>query len=49
MKVVIVGASGKIGREVDRALSSGNEIVRVGADSQFKKFDELDEVSVSLN
>ena len=77
MKVVIVGASGKIGREVDRALSSDNEIVRVGAtsgdyqcdftrnesvvemlkavgaydhlvavvgaDSQFKKFDELDD------
>ncbi len=33
MKVVIVGASGKIGREVDRALSSDNEIVRVGATS----------------
>ena len=81
MKVVIVGASGKIGCEVDRALSSDNEIVRVGAtsgdyqcdftrnesivemfkavgaydhlvavvgaDSRFKKFDELDDVYVA--
>jgi NAD(P)-dependent dehydrogenase (short-subunit alcohol dehydrogenase family) len=30
MKVIIVGASGKIGREVDRALSGNHEIIRVG-------------------
>ena len=33
MKVTIVGASGKIGREIDKALSSSHEIVRVGATS----------------
>lgn len=77
MKIVIVGASGKIGREIDKALSIDNEIVRVGvtsgdfqcdftsnesivemfeavdtydhlvavvgADSQFRKFDELND------
>ena len=30
MKVVIVGASGKIGRGVDRAVSANHEVVRVG-------------------
>lgn len=77
MKVLIVGASGKIGREIDKALSADFEIVRVGAtsgdyqcdftsnesvidmfeavgiydhliavvgaDSQFKKFEELND------
>jgi NAD(P)-dependent dehydrogenase (short-subunit alcohol dehydrogenase family) len=33
MKIIIVGASGKIGREVDKALSGTHEIVRVGATS----------------
>ena len=33
MKVTIVGASGKIGREIDKALSNNHEIVRVGATS----------------
>ncbi|MEW8000905.1 MAG: short chain dehydrogenase [Candidatus Thiodiazotropha endolucinida] len=33
MKIIIVGASGKIGQETDRALSSNHEIVRVGATS----------------
>lgn len=33
MKVIIVGASGKIGREIDQALSDRHEIVRVGATS----------------
>ena len=33
MKIVIVGASGKIGREIDKLLSVGNEVVRVGATS----------------
>ena len=77
MKILIVGASGKIGREIDKALSADFEIVRVGAtsgdyqcdftsnesvidmfeavgiydhliavvgaDSQFKKFEELND------
>lgn len=30
MKVIIVGASGKIGRGVDRAVSANHEVVRVG-------------------
>jgi NAD(P)-dependent dehydrogenase (short-subunit alcohol dehydrogenase family) len=33
MKIIIVGASGRIGREVDKALSNGHDIVRVGAHS----------------
>ena len=30
MKIIIVGASGTIGREVDKALSGRHDIVRVG-------------------
>jgi NAD(P)-dependent dehydrogenase (short-subunit alcohol dehydrogenase family) len=30
MKIIIVGASGRIGKEVDKALSDSHEIVRVG-------------------
>jgi len=33
MKIIIVGASGRIGREVDKALSSNHDIIRVGAHS----------------
>jgi NAD(P)-dependent dehydrogenase (short-subunit alcohol dehydrogenase family) len=33
MKIIIVGASGRIGREIDKALSNGHDIVRVGAHS----------------
>jgi len=33
MKIIIIGASGRIGREVDKALSKRHEIVRVGAHS----------------
>jgi NAD(P)-dependent dehydrogenase (short-subunit alcohol dehydrogenase family) len=33
MKIIIVGASGRIGKEVDKALSGNHEIVRVGAHS----------------
>jgi len=33
MKIVIVGASGRIGKEVDKALSDNHEIIRVGAHS----------------
>jgi NAD(P)-dependent dehydrogenase (short-subunit alcohol dehydrogenase family) len=33
MKVIIVGASGRIGKEVDKALSDSHEIIRVGVRS----------------
>ena len=33
MKIIIVGASGKLGKEVDKALSGNHEIIRVGAHS----------------
>ncbi len=33
MKVIIVGASGTIGREIGKAVSSSHEVVRVGATS----------------
>lgn len=33
MKIIIVGASGKIGREINKAVSSNHEVVRVGATS----------------
>lgn len=33
MKIVIVGASGRIGKEVDKALSNNHEIIRVGVRS----------------
>jgi NAD(P)-dependent dehydrogenase (short-subunit alcohol dehydrogenase family) len=33
MKIIIVGASGRIGKEVDKALSNDHDIVRVGAHS----------------
>ena len=33
MKIIIIGASGIIGTEVDKALSIGNEIIRVGRSS----------------
>ncbi len=33
MKIIIVGASGRIGTEVDKALSGRHDIVRVGAHS----------------
>jgi len=33
MKIIIVGASGKIGKEVDKALSGNHDIIRVGAHS----------------
>ena len=33
MKIIIVGASGRIGREVDNALSGSHDIIRVGAHS----------------
>ena len=33
MKIIIVGASGRIGKEVDKALSGSHDIVRVGVRS----------------
>ena len=33
MKIIIVGASGRIGKEVDKALSNSHDIVRVGVRS----------------
>jgi len=33
MKIIIAGASGRIGREVEKALSNSHDIVRVGAHS----------------
>jgi NAD(P)-dependent dehydrogenase (short-subunit alcohol dehydrogenase family) len=33
MKIIIVGASGRIGKEVDKALSGSHEIIRVGTRS----------------
>jgi dihydrodipicolinate reductase len=30
MKIIIVGAFGRIGKEVDKALTDNHEIVRVG-------------------
>ncbi len=33
MKIIIVGASGKIGREIDKAVSGSHAVVRVGATS----------------
>ena len=46
MKVIIVGASGKIGREVDKAVSARHEVVRVGAASGDVRCDYTDAESV---
>ena len=46
MKIVIVGASGRIGVEVDRALSADNEVIRVGASSGDFQCDYTDPESV---
>ncbi len=47
MKIIIFGATGKIGREVDRALNPQHEIVRVGASSGDLQCDYTDVVSVN--
>jgi NAD(P)-dependent dehydrogenase (short-subunit alcohol dehydrogenase family) len=39
MKIIIVGASGRIGKEVDKALSVRHDIIRVGAHSGDVKCD----------
>ena len=46
MKVILVGASGVIGKEVDRLLSGGHEVIRVGATSGDIRCDYTDEASV---
>jgi NAD(P)-dependent dehydrogenase (short-subunit alcohol dehydrogenase family) len=46
MKIIIVGASGKIGKEVDKALSSTHEVVRVGRRTGDVQCDYTDPVSV---
>ena len=46
MKVIIVGASGKIGRGVDEAVSANHEVVRVGATSGDVRCDYTDADSV---
>ena len=46
MKVIIIGASGKIGREIDKAVSANHEVVRVGATSGDVQCDYTDAESV---
>ena len=46
MKIIIVGASGKIGKEVDRALSDSHEIIRVGRRTGGVQCDYTDTESV---
>ncbi|NKB24992.1 MAG: short chain dehydrogenase [Kiritimatiellae bacterium] len=46
MKIIIVGASGRIGKEVDKAMSDNHDIVRVGARSGDVQCDYTDIVSV---
>ena len=46
MKIIIVGASGRIGKEVDKALSGNHDIIRVGAHSGDVQCDYTDPQSV---
>jgi len=46
MKIIIVGASGRIGKEVDKALSDRHEIIRVGVRSGDVQCDYTDTESV---
>ena len=46
MKIIIVGASGRIGKEVDKALSDSHEIIRVGVRSGDVQCDYTDIESV---
>jgi len=46
MKIIIVGASGRIGTEVDKALSNNHEIIRVGVRSGDVQCDYTDLESV---
>lgn len=46
MKIILIGASGKIGREINNALASDHEIVRVGVTSGDIRCDYTDAASV---
>jgi uncharacterized protein YbjT (DUF2867 family) len=46
MKIIIVGASGRIGSKVDEALSERHEIVRVGVRSGDVQCDYTDPESI---
>ena len=46
MTIIIVGASGRIGKEVHRALSGSHEIIRVGVRSGDVQCDYTDTDSV---
>ena len=46
MKIIIVGASGLIGKEVDKALSGNHDIIRVGARSGDIQCDYTDPSSI---
>ena len=46
MKIIIVGASGRIGKEVDKALSGNHEIIRVGRRTGDVQCDYTDAESV---
>ena len=46
MKIILVGASGRIGKAVDRLISTEHEVVRVGATSGDIQCDYTDEGSV---
>jgi NAD(P)-dependent dehydrogenase (short-subunit alcohol dehydrogenase family) len=46
MKIIIVGASGRIGQEVDKALFNSHEIIRVGVRSGDVQCDYTDTQSV---
>ena len=45
MKIILAGASGRIGKHVDKALSGNHEIVRVGAHSGDMQCDYTDSES----
>ena len=47
MKVILVGASGRIGREIDKLLSDKHSIVRVGMNSGDVQCDYTDKKSVN--
>jgi NAD(P)-dependent dehydrogenase (short-subunit alcohol dehydrogenase family) len=46
MKIIIIGASGRIGKEVDKALSESHEIIRVGLRTGDVQCDYTDTESV---
>jgi NAD(P)-dependent dehydrogenase (short-subunit alcohol dehydrogenase family) len=46
MKIIIVGASGRIGKKVDKALSDSHEIIRVGVRSGDVQCDYTDTESI---